>query len=207
LPPRRRDLNLSVKEFGVLEALLGAPPAYLSAEELLQRVWDENADPFTKTVQVTIGRLRRKVGPPAVIHTAPASAVGLLLGAGRARQTGSWNQPSRLSTLSRLLIPRILTTSSVVGVATAFRVGAGCLGLLAQRTPPLVGLAVRASVGGQRTATAQATFREEFVALARQSAEISWREVRRGVHDLDASTRPDDHDDGRPVRRPYRVKP
>jgi DNA-binding response OmpR family regulator len=66
-----RHVDLSVKEFGVLEALLGAQPAFLSAEALLQHVWDENADPFTKTVQVTIARLRRKLGPPAVIHTTP----------------------------------------------------------------------------------------------------------------------------------------
>ncbi len=66
-----RDLDLSAKEFGVLEALLRAQPAYLSAEALLHAVWDENADPFTKTVQVTIGRLRRKLGPPALIHTTP----------------------------------------------------------------------------------------------------------------------------------------
>jgi len=66
-----RPVDLSVKEFGVLEALLSAEPAYLSAEDLLCRVWDENADPFTKTVQVTIARLRRKLGPPPVIHTTP----------------------------------------------------------------------------------------------------------------------------------------
>jgi DNA-binding response OmpR family regulator len=44
-------------------------PAFLSAEDLLEQVWDENADPFTKTVQVTIGRLRRKLGDPQVIET------------------------------------------------------------------------------------------------------------------------------------------
>ena len=57
-------LDLSAKELGVLEALLRAAPGRLSAEELLRAVWDENADPFTKTVQVTIGRLRRKLGRP-----------------------------------------------------------------------------------------------------------------------------------------------
>lgn len=66
-----RQMDLSVKEFGVLEALLDVQPAYLSAEDLLAQVWDENADPFTKTVQVTIARLRRKLGQPAVIHTTP----------------------------------------------------------------------------------------------------------------------------------------
>jgi DNA-binding response OmpR family regulator len=66
-----RQLDLSVKEFGVLEALLAASPAFLRAEDLLERVWDEQADPFTNTVAVTIGRLRRKLGDPPVIMTSP----------------------------------------------------------------------------------------------------------------------------------------
>ncbi len=64
-------LDLSVKEFGVLEALLRAGPAFLSTEDLLEQVWDEHADPFTNTVTVTIGRLRRKLGAPGVITTKP----------------------------------------------------------------------------------------------------------------------------------------
>jgi DNA-binding response OmpR family regulator len=66
-----RPLDLSVKEFGVLEALLRASPAFLSAEALLDQVWDEQADPFTNTVTVTVGRLRRKLGDPPVISTTP----------------------------------------------------------------------------------------------------------------------------------------
>jgi DNA-binding response OmpR family regulator len=66
-----RNLDLSVKEFGVLEALLRASPAFLSAEDLLERVWDENADPFTNAVAVAVGRLRRKLGDPPVIMTTP----------------------------------------------------------------------------------------------------------------------------------------
>jgi DNA-binding response OmpR family regulator len=66
-----RLLDLSVKEFGVLEALLRASPAFLSAEDLLEQAWDENADPFTNAVAVTIGRLRRKLGDPPVISTTP----------------------------------------------------------------------------------------------------------------------------------------
>ena len=61
--------ELSANEFAVLEALMRASPAPLSAEDLLAQVWDENADPFTKTVHVTIGRLRRKLGEPDVIDT------------------------------------------------------------------------------------------------------------------------------------------
>jgi DNA-binding response OmpR family regulator len=72
---------LSVKEFGVLEALLRAGPAYLSAEDLLEQVWDEQADPFTNTVAVTMGRLRRKLGDPPVITTTPG--VGYRLSAAR----------------------------------------------------------------------------------------------------------------------------
>jgi DNA-binding response OmpR family regulator len=67
-----RHLDLSVKEFALLEALLRASPAHLSTEDLLEQVWDEHADPFTNTVTVTIGRLRRKLGQPSVITTTPA---------------------------------------------------------------------------------------------------------------------------------------
>ena len=56
---------------GVLEALLAASPAFLRAEDLLEQAWDEQADPFTNTVTVTIGRLRRKLGDPLVIATRP----------------------------------------------------------------------------------------------------------------------------------------
>jgi DNA-binding response OmpR family regulator len=65
------ELDLSVKEFAVLEALMRASPGILSAEQLLEKVWDENADPFTNTVQVTISRLRRKLGDPQPIETIP----------------------------------------------------------------------------------------------------------------------------------------
>jgi DNA-binding response OmpR family regulator len=80
LDPRRRTatrdgrlLDLSVKEFAVLEALLRARPAFVSAEELLEQAWDEHADPFTNTVFVTISRLRRKLGDPPVIETRPGA--------------------------------------------------------------------------------------------------------------------------------------
>jgi DNA-binding response OmpR family regulator len=66
-----RPKDLSAKEYALLEALMKAAPAALSAEDLLEQVWDENADPFTKTVQVTIGRLRRKLGGPDIIETIP----------------------------------------------------------------------------------------------------------------------------------------
>lgn len=62
-------LRLTRKEFGVLERLAGADGAAVSAEELLEHVWDANADPFSNTVVVTIGRLRRKLGDPPLIET------------------------------------------------------------------------------------------------------------------------------------------
>src|ERR1700685_124258 len=64
-----RELSLTRKEFGVLEVLLAADGAVISAEELLERAWDENADPFTRTVVVTLTRLRRKLGEAGVIET------------------------------------------------------------------------------------------------------------------------------------------
>jgi len=73
-----RQLDLSVKEFALLQALIRASPGFISTEQLLEQVWDENADPFTNTVTVTIGRLRRKLGEPPVIATTPG--VGYRLG-------------------------------------------------------------------------------------------------------------------------------
>ena len=64
-----RELSLSPKEFGVLEALMAAEGAAVSAEELLTRVWDENTDPFTNTVRMTVMTLRRKLGDPPVVQT------------------------------------------------------------------------------------------------------------------------------------------
>ena len=64
-----RRLELSRKEFAVLECLLAVPGRVVSAEELLERAWDEAADPFTTAVKTTIRRLRAKLGDPPVIHT------------------------------------------------------------------------------------------------------------------------------------------
>jgi DNA-binding response OmpR family regulator len=62
-------LELSGKEFAVLELLMSAQGNVMSAEELLARAWDEAADPFSNVVKVTISRLRRKLGDPPVIET------------------------------------------------------------------------------------------------------------------------------------------
>lgn len=64
-----RPLPLSPKEFGVLEYLMTKPGHVVSTEELLEHVWDENVDPFTQTVRVTIGTLRRKLGGDRLIET------------------------------------------------------------------------------------------------------------------------------------------
>jgi DNA-binding response OmpR family regulator len=64
-----RALDLSVKEFSVLELLMSAGGAVVSAEEMLERVWDDATDPFSNVVKVTVSRLRRKLGDPPLIET------------------------------------------------------------------------------------------------------------------------------------------
>ncbi|MBT2508366.1 response regulator transcription factor [Streptomyces sp. ISL-98] len=64
-----RLLELAPKEFGTLELLLASEGRAVSAEELLERVWDEAADPFTNAVKITISRLRTKLGDPPIIET------------------------------------------------------------------------------------------------------------------------------------------
>lgn len=80
LDPSRRTVSrsgtpvdLTRKEFGVLEVLLSAGGSVVSSEELLERVWDENADPFTTTVRVTVMTLRKKLGEPGIIETVVGS--------------------------------------------------------------------------------------------------------------------------------------
>jgi DNA-binding response OmpR family regulator len=68
-----RRLELSAKEFVVLELLLAACGAVVSPEELLARGWDEAADPFSNVVKVTVSRLRRKLGEPPMIETVPSA--------------------------------------------------------------------------------------------------------------------------------------
>ena len=62
-------LALTAKEMAVLELLMAARGAVVSADQLLEQAWDEHADPFTATVKVTVSRLRAKLGDPPVIHT------------------------------------------------------------------------------------------------------------------------------------------
>src|SRR5919201_931244 len=66
-----RDGPLTRKQFAVLEVLVAAEGGVVSAEELLQRAWDENADPFTNAVRITVSALRKRLGEPWLIATVP----------------------------------------------------------------------------------------------------------------------------------------
>jgi DNA-binding response OmpR family regulator len=72
-----RPLSLTRKEFGVLEALVAAEGAVVSAETLLEGVWDEHLDPFSNVVSVTVARLRGKLGSPPLIETVVGSGYRL----------------------------------------------------------------------------------------------------------------------------------
>jgi DNA-binding response OmpR family regulator len=71
------EVIVTRKEFGVLEALLTADGGVVSAEDLLEHVWDTSIDPFSNTVSVTVSRLRRKLGKPALIETVIGSGYRL----------------------------------------------------------------------------------------------------------------------------------
>jgi DNA-binding response OmpR family regulator len=73
-----RPVSLTRKELGLLEALLDADGAVMSAEQLLERVWDEHADPFSRTVTVTLARLRGKLGEPELIETVVGAGYRIL---------------------------------------------------------------------------------------------------------------------------------
>jgi hypothetical protein len=100
----------------------------------------------------------------------------------------------------------MLVVGSVVTSATAVRVGLSWAELCLRRTPPLTRLALQAALGGPEAGTVEATFRDDLLALARESADASWRELRRGVDDLDRFTRTDRAQVGERPHRPYRVK-
>ncbi|KAF2415014.1 DNA-binding response regulator [Microbacterium sp. B35-04] len=75
-----RYIALTRKQFAVLEVLMGAEGGVVSAEDLLERAWDENADPFTNAVRITVSALRKRLGEPWVIATVPG--VGYRIEAG-----------------------------------------------------------------------------------------------------------------------------
>ena len=68
-----RPLSLAPKEFAVLEVLMRAEGTVVSPEQLLEKAWDEHADPFTNAVRVAVMTLRRKLGSPPLIHTVPGA--------------------------------------------------------------------------------------------------------------------------------------
>jgi DNA-binding response OmpR family regulator len=72
-----RPISLTRKELGLLEELLAGDGAVVSTERLLERVWDEHADPFSRTVTVTLARLRSKLGAPEIIETVKGSGYRL----------------------------------------------------------------------------------------------------------------------------------
>ena len=89
IDPFRREVHrdgryvpLTRKQFAVLEVLVAAEGGVVSAEELLERAWDENADPFTNAVRITVSALRKRLGEPSVILTVPG--VGYRIDAGPA---------------------------------------------------------------------------------------------------------------------------
>ncbi|MFF0085644.1 response regulator transcription factor [Streptomyces canus] len=68
-----RYVALTRKQFAVLEVLVAAEGGIVSAEQLLERAWDENADPFTNAVRITVSALRKRLGEPSIIATMPGA--------------------------------------------------------------------------------------------------------------------------------------
>lgn len=79
-----RYVALTRKQFAVLEVLVGAQGGVVSAEELLERAWDENADPFTNAVRITVSALRKRLGEPWLITTVPGVGYRIDVAPGRA---------------------------------------------------------------------------------------------------------------------------
>ncbi|MGW6650355.1 transcriptional regulator [Streptomyces sp. CB02130] len=80
-----RYVALTRKQFAVLEVLIGAERGVVSAEELLERAWDENADPFTNAVRITVSALRKRLGAPGIIATVPGVGYRIEPAAGAGR--------------------------------------------------------------------------------------------------------------------------
>ena len=99
----------------------------------------------------------------------------------------------------------MLVTGAVMGAASVMRVGVGCLELWSQRMPALIKLGDGLR-DPQAAGSAAGQFRDELLAIARDSSEIALRELRRGVEDLDTFTRPAEPPSPR-TKRPYKAKP
>jgi two-component system response regulator VanR len=83
-----RYVPLTRKQFAVLEVLIGAEGGVVSAEELLERAWDENADPFTNAVRITVSALRKRLGEPWIIATVAGVGYRIDTGPGAAHEGG-----------------------------------------------------------------------------------------------------------------------
>jgi len=81
-----RYVPLTRKQFAVLEILVAAEGGVISAEELLERAWDQNADPFTNAVRITVSALRKRLGVPWLIATVPGVGYRIDAGAGIASE-------------------------------------------------------------------------------------------------------------------------
>ncbi len=92
-----------------------------------------------------------------------------------------------------------------MGAATLIRAGVGCVELWSERAPSLVKLSAESREQKAGAGKAQAEFRDELIAIARDSSEIALRELRRGLEDIDTFTRPDEEQASRPSR-PYKAK-
>lgn len=84
-----RYVGLTRKQFAVLEILVAAGGGVVSAEELLERAWDENADPFTNAIRITVSALRKRLGEPAVISTVPGVGYRIDADAGAGADAGA----------------------------------------------------------------------------------------------------------------------
>jgi hypothetical protein len=100
----------------------------------------------------------------------------------------------------------MLATGMAMGAASVVRAGIGCLELWSERLPPLVQLGRESEEERSDATQTEGQFRDGLIALARESSEIALRELKRGVHDLDAFTRPDEPP-AEQAARPYRAKP
>ena len=84
-----RYIALTRKQFAVLEVLVAAEGGVISAEELLERAWDENADPFTNAVRITVSALRKRLGEPWLIATVPGVGYRIDTAPGTQREAGN----------------------------------------------------------------------------------------------------------------------
>jgi hypothetical protein len=99
----------------------------------------------------------------------------------------------------------MLAIGFALGAASVLRTGSGCLQLWSERLPPLLQVGNETRPGRPDTGQAEGRFRDELIALARESSEIALRELQRGVYDLDAFTRPDEPPAEQSERR-YKAK-